>query len=74
MSRVGSLVLREGICAHLRRSRAVNLLACVLINSGDRVIAPYFLKRPSPVGFVLGYSRLNPDEISEGIRRLGDVL
>lgn len=34
----------------------------------------YFLTKPSPSGFLLGYSRLTETEIREGIRRLGKVL
>ncbi len=37
-------------------------------------ISPYFLKRPSRSGIMLGYSRLRETEIREGIRRLGEVL
>jgi len=37
-------------------------------------ISPYFLKRPSRPGLLLGYSRLTEREIREGIRRLSEVL
>ena len=37
-------------------------------------VAGYFLSRPAPPAFMLGYSRLNEQEIREGIRRLGEVL
>lgn len=37
-------------------------------------ISPYFLKRPSRTGILLGYSRMKETEIREGIRRLGEVL
>ncbi|HZU42316.1 MAG TPA: PLP-dependent aminotransferase family protein [Terriglobales bacterium] len=37
-------------------------------------ISGYFLARPAPPGLMLGYSRLNEQEIREGIKRLGDVL
>ena len=36
--------------------------------------SPYFLKRPSRTGIMLGYSRLRETEIREGIRRLSEVL
>lgn len=34
----------------------------------------YFLTKPSPSGFLLGYSRMTETEIREGIRRLGEIL
>ncbi|HEX6503519.1 MAG TPA: hypothetical protein VF011_09730 [Terriglobales bacterium] len=37
-------------------------------------ISPYFLKRPSRTGILLGYSRMKETEIREGIRRLGEVV
>ncbi len=37
-------------------------------------IAGYYLARPSQPALMLGYSRLNEQEIREGIRRLGEVL
>jgi GntR family transcriptional regulator/MocR family aminotransferase len=37
-------------------------------------ISRYFLTRPSQLGLMLGYSRLNEQEIREGIRRLGAAL
>jgi GntR family transcriptional regulator/MocR family aminotransferase len=37
-------------------------------------IAHCFLKRPSRPGFILGYSRMNEDEIREGIRLLSETL
>ena len=37
-------------------------------------ISPYFLRRPLRTGFLLGYSRMREREISEGIRRLAEVL
>ena len=37
-------------------------------------ISPYFLRRPPRTGFLLGYSRMREREISEGIRRLSEVL
>src|SRR5581483_1656243 len=37
-------------------------------------ISQYFLQRPSPVAVMLGYSRLNEQEIRDGIRRLAEVL
>ena len=37
-------------------------------------ISGYFLRRPAPLALMLGYSRLNEQEIREGIRRLSEVL
>jgi GntR family transcriptional regulator / MocR family aminotransferase len=37
-------------------------------------ISRYFLRRPSRVGILVGYSRLKEEEICEGIRRLGKVI
>lgn len=37
-------------------------------------VGGYFLRKPAPPAFMLGYSRLNEQEIREGIRRLGEVL
>lgn len=37
-------------------------------------VAPYFLGTPSRRGILLGYSRLRPREIAEGIRRLSLAL
>ena len=37
-------------------------------------IAQYFLKASSCLGLMLGYSRMNPEEIREGIRRLADIF
>ena len=37
-------------------------------------VAPYFLKRPSRPGFLLGYSRMREAEIREGVRRLASLL
>ena len=37
-------------------------------------IAPYFLRKASRAGILLGYSRLRESEIREGIRRLGEVI
>ena len=36
--------------------------------------APYFVRRPRAAGLILGFARLAPEEIREGIRRLGRVL
>jgi GntR family transcriptional regulator / MocR family aminotransferase len=36
-------------------------------------IAPYFLAKPTRAGLMLGYSRLNENDIREGIRRLAKV-
>jgi GntR family transcriptional regulator/MocR family aminotransferase len=37
-------------------------------------ISHCFLKKPSPPGFILGYSRMNEEEIRDGIRLLGQIL
>jgi GntR family transcriptional regulator/MocR family aminotransferase len=37
-------------------------------------ISQFFLTQPSRTGLMLGYSRMNEDEIREGIRRLGETL
>jgi len=37
-------------------------------------IAGYYLRQPSPPGFLLGYANLTVEQIREGIRRLGEVL
>jgi GntR family transcriptional regulator / MocR family aminotransferase len=37
-------------------------------------ISGYFLARPSRVGLMLGYARLNEHEIREGIRRLAEIF
>lgn len=37
-------------------------------------ISPYFFRPGSTVGILLGYSRLNEKQITEGIRRLGEVI
>jgi GntR family transcriptional regulator/MocR family aminotransferase len=37
-------------------------------------ISPYYLKRPTRTGILLGYSRMREPQIREGIRRLGSVL
>ena len=37
-------------------------------------VSPYFLKRPTRPGLLLGYSRMKEAEIREGIRRLGKAL
>ena len=37
-------------------------------------IAGYYLRHPSPPGFLLGYANLTVAQIREGVRRLGEVL
>ncbi len=37
-------------------------------------ISPYFLTRNTHAGLMLGYARMNEQEIQEGIRRLGEFL
>ena len=36
-------------------------------------VSQYFIGRPARVGFLLGYSRLTPRDIREGVRRLGQI-
>ena len=35
---------------------------------------PFFLRPPPDPGLLLGYAELSPDEIREGVARLGEVL
>jgi GntR family transcriptional regulator / MocR family aminotransferase len=37
-------------------------------------VSQFFLEQPSQTGLILGYARLNEQEINEGIRRLGEAL
>src|ERR1700733_5259109 len=37
-------------------------------------VSQFFLKQPSQTGLILGYARLNEQEIREGIRRLSEAL
>jgi GntR family transcriptional regulator/MocR family aminotransferase len=37
-------------------------------------VSQFFLKQPSQTGLILGYARLNEQEIREGIRRLAEAL
>ena len=37
-------------------------------------IAPYFLEAPPRAGLLMGYASLEPDEIQQGVARLGRVL
>ena len=37
-------------------------------------LSPYFFRRPARTGILLGYSRVNERQISEGIRRLAEVI
>jgi GntR family transcriptional regulator / MocR family aminotransferase len=37
-------------------------------------VSQFFLKQPAQTGLILGYARLNEEEIREGIRRLGEAL
>lgn len=70
----------EGAGAHValwphRRGSEPSLIA----RAADRGVgiygmSRYFLAKPSPMGFLLGYSRMTEAEIREGIRRLGEVL
>lgn len=36
--------------------------------------APYFLEPPPEAGLLMGYASLSPEEIREGIRRLGEIV
>ena len=74
--------LREDMEAHAgtrscRRSIGIWVAAfarAAACGVGIYGVAACLLNRPGPAGFVLGYSRLSPGEISKGLRRLGDVL
>jgi GntR family transcriptional regulator / MocR family aminotransferase len=37
-------------------------------------ISGYWVKKPSRIGIMLGYTRMNETQIREGIRRLGEVM
>lgn len=45
-------------------------------NAGVRVYegAPYHLQKPAPPSILLGFSGLRPDQIEEGVRRLGKAF
>lgn len=70
----------EGAGAHivlwpLRRAAEETVVArAAALGVGVYGISPYFLKKPSQPGILLGYSRLREREIREGIRRLSQVL
>jgi GntR family transcriptional regulator / MocR family aminotransferase len=44
-----------------------------LLGVGIYGISQYFIDRPSRVGFLLGYSRLMPRDIHDGVRRLRQI-
>jgi GntR family transcriptional regulator/MocR family aminotransferase len=70
----------DGAGAHvvlwLRPRVSVESVIAGALARGVRVygIAPYFLKRPSRPGIMLGYSRMREAAIREGIRRLGQAF
>ncbi|MGE5206784.1 MAG: PLP-dependent aminotransferase family protein [Chlamydiota bacterium] len=73
-------VTGEGAGAHivlwpLRRAAEETVVArAAALGVGVYGISPYFLRRPSRPGILLGYSRLREREIREGIRRLSQIL
>ena len=56
--------ISENTVIHRAASRGVGIYG----------ISRYFLTAPSRTGLMLGYSRMNEEEIHEGIRRLGEIL
>jgi len=73
-------VTGDGAGAHIvlwpRRRLSENAIIAQAASGGVGVygISPYFLKKPSRPGFMLGYARMREAEIREGIRRLGELL
>jgi len=73
-------VTGDGAGAHvvlwpLGRVSEVALVArAAAMNVGIYGISRYYLKQPPRTGIMLGYWRLNEEEIREGIRRLADVF
>jgi GntR family transcriptional regulator / MocR family aminotransferase len=73
-------VTGEGAGAHIvlwprkKVSEPVVIAQAAKRGVGIYGISHCFLKRPSPPGFMLGYARLNEQEIRDGIRLLGEVL
>jgi GntR family transcriptional regulator/MocR family aminotransferase len=73
-------VTGDGSGAHVVLWPKKNILeATVVARAAERGVGVYgvahcFLSQPSRAGLVLGYSRMNEEEIREGIRLLGEVL
>jgi GntR family transcriptional regulator/MocR family aminotransferase len=73
-------VTGEGAGAHIvlwplhRASEETVVARAAALGVGVYGISPYFLRKPSRPGILLGYSRLREREIREGIRRLSQVL
>jgi hypothetical protein len=61
--------LRPADIAHRGR-----IAAAACRDVGIYGIGGYFLKRAPRPGIMLGYPRLRPGDICEGVRRLADVL
>jgi GntR family transcriptional regulator/MocR family aminotransferase len=57
-----------------RIAEAAAVAAAAARGVGVYGIAPYFWKRPSRPGLILGYPRLREADIREGVRRLAEVL
>jgi GntR family transcriptional regulator/MocR family aminotransferase len=70
----------DGAGAHIvlwpdkRISEATAIAAAACRDVGIYGIGGYFLKRAPRPGIMLGYPRLRPGDIREGVRRLADVL
>jgi GntR family transcriptional regulator/MocR family aminotransferase len=73
-------VTGDGAGAHVvlwpkrRVSEASVIAQAATRGVGVYEISPYFLKPSSRTGILLGYSRVNEKQITEGIRRLGEFL
>lgn len=59
---------------HKRLSEAKAIAAAARCNVGIYGIGSYYLKRAPRAGLMLGYPRLRPEAIREGVRRLADVI
>ncbi|HKD10449.1 MAG TPA: PLP-dependent aminotransferase family protein [Thermoanaerobaculia bacterium] len=73
-------VTGDGAGAHVvvwprkRTSEEAAVAAAAARGVGVYGIGPYFFKRPSRPGLILGYPRLREADIREGVRRLAEVL
>jgi GntR family transcriptional regulator/MocR family aminotransferase len=73
-------VTGDGAGAHLvlwpRRRVNEEAVIAAAAECGVRIygIAPYFVKKPSRAGIIVGYSRMGEKQIREGIRRLAQVM
>jgi GntR family transcriptional regulator/MocR family aminotransferase len=73
-------VTGEGAGAHIvlwpRDDMAEDAIVAAALDRGVGVygIGGYYLRRPSPAGLLLGYSRMREAEIREGVKRLGAVI